>query len=48
MIHGGRANLEPPLYQTHGCIRVYNDDIKTITDLIENSGGGTGEVHVLE
>ncbi|MBE0069903.1 L,D-transpeptidase family protein [Thermoanaerobacterium thermosaccharolyticum] len=48
MIHGGRADYEPPLYQTDGCIRVYDNDEKSLVSLINSNGGGHGVVIISE
>jgi len=38
-IHGGRRNLEPPLYLTHGCIRVYEEDMPIIQQYLDDISG---------
>ncbi|MGI1692245.1 hypothetical protein [Thermoanaerobacter uzonensis] len=48
MIHGGRADYEPPLYPTNGCIRVYDNDQTALVNIINADGESHGTVIISE
>ncbi|AAM23716.1 hypothetical protein M2349_001930 [Caldanaerobacter subterraneus subsp. tengcongensis MB4] len=48
MIHGGRADYEPPLYPTNGCIRVYDNDQAALVNIINADGESHGTVIISE